>query len=193
MPRPVSYQRDDILQRAVQVFWRQGYLGTSVKDLVAATRLQPGSLYSAFRSKQGLYRAALDCYFEASLRDVRRILQGPGSPLARVRALFNHLCEACERDPDGRGCLLVNALVQMPVDDDELAARLAAMFAAMEAEFVRVLEEARRCGELGEEKEPQACARLLLTGLYGLRVYQRGRPSLDELRQVVNDLLDALR
>ena len=62
MARPAQYDRDKILDKAMQTFWEHGYHATSISDLVEATRLQPGSLYAAFESKRGLFLAALDHY-----------------------------------------------------------------------------------------------------------------------------------
>ena len=62
MARPVSFDREQVLERATAVFWERGFCETSMSQLVDATRLQPGSLYAAFRSKEGLFLEALDHY-----------------------------------------------------------------------------------------------------------------------------------
>jgi len=192
MPRPASYQRDQILRRAIGVFWRRGYRGSSVKDLVAATHLQPGSLYAAFDNKRSLFHAAVECYFHDVLALQQRILCGEGTPLERLGRFFHHLCRECEQDDEARGCLLVNALLEAP-EDHELSDRLQAMFAEFEAEFVRVLEAARDSGELPVDSDPRAGARFLLTGMYGLRVCQKVGAGNGHARAVAERLIEALR
>jgi len=192
MSRPAGYPRDQILRRAMTVFWRQGYRGSSVKDLVAATHLQPGSLYAAFDSKRELFHAALECYFADVLSLQQRMLRGDGTPLERLGRFFSHLCRECEQDDEARGCLLVNALLEAS-GDGELAGRLRAMFAEFEAEFVRVLEQAREAGEIAAERDPRAAARFLVTGMYGLRVCQKLGSGPGHARAVADRLIDALR
>lgn len=55
MARPQAFDQQQVLQNAMELFWRQGYASTSVRDLTEATRLQPGSLYGAFKSKRQLF------------------------------------------------------------------------------------------------------------------------------------------
>ena len=59
MARPAQYDRDKILDKAMQTFWEHGYCATSMATLVQTTDLKPGSLYAAFESKQGLFLATL--------------------------------------------------------------------------------------------------------------------------------------
>ena len=55
---------DHALDQALDVFWRNGYEGTSIADLTAAMGINPPSLYAAFGNKSGLFRKALDRYIE---------------------------------------------------------------------------------------------------------------------------------
>lgn len=192
MPRPASFQRDQILRRAIGVFWRRGYRGSSVKELVAATHLQPGSLYAAFDNKRSLFQAAVECYFQDLLALQRRMLRGQGTPLERLDRFFRHLCRECEQDEEGRGCLLVNALLDAP-DDAELTDRLRQMFSEFEREFVLVLEAAREAGELPLDSDPRAGARFLITGMYGLRVCQKVGAVDGHARAFAERLIEALR
>ena len=57
--RARSFDQDAVLDRTVDLFARTGYEATSIDDVVAATGLHRGSLYAAFGSKRGLFRAAL--------------------------------------------------------------------------------------------------------------------------------------
>jgi TetR/AcrR family transcriptional repressor of nem operon len=57
--RTRSYDQDAVLGRTADLFARTGYECTSIDDVVAATGLHRGSLYAAFGSKRGLFRAAL--------------------------------------------------------------------------------------------------------------------------------------
>lgn len=60
MGRKRNFNQNDIIDKMVQVFIMHGYEGTSLDDLVQATGLLRGSLYSAFGSKQGMFIASLE-------------------------------------------------------------------------------------------------------------------------------------
>src|SRR3990170_350601 len=60
--RPRAFDPDAVLDRALEVFWRQGYEGTALSDLTAAMGINRPSLYAAFGNKEELYRKVLDRY-----------------------------------------------------------------------------------------------------------------------------------
>lgn len=192
MPRPIEFDRDDALRRAMSVFWRQGYHATSVKDLTAATHLQPGSLYGTFRNKRSLFIAALDAYFSGIRERIQSCLHSDESPLKRLRGFFDMLIEEMVCDPDNKGCLLVNTLLETPAEDAEINRRVSDMFAKVETEFGQVLREAQSRGELDASRDPEALARLLVAGIYGLRVYHKTRPDADKLHEIIDNLFYAL-
>ncbi len=192
MARPAEFDRQEALHSAMQVFWRQGYHATSVKDLVRATQLQPGSLYGAFKNKRALFLDSLDSYFEAIRAMIDEVLHSAEPPLVRIHRFFDRLMKDARRDPDVKGCLLVNTLLEIPAEDEEIIRRVASMFREVEREFRGVLQEALERGDLSPEKDPKALARLLLTGIYGLRVYNKTRPDASAMRSIVAALLSVL-
>lgn len=193
MPRPVKLDRNLALQAAMLLFWRAGYQQTSMRDLTEATHLQPGSLYGAFGSKRGLFLKALDHYSEGLRAFVAEVLKTDAPPLQRIQRFFDRLLEETDRDPDGKGCLLVSTLMETPRDEPEIAEHAARALRHVEATFVEVLEEARATGALAPDADPAALAKLLMTGIFGLRVYARLPASPETLRGIVDSLLSVLR
>ena len=64
MVRSKEYDRDDVLDKAVGLFWQQGYKASSVTDIVHATGLNTASMYKEFGDKDGVFEAALAHYRE---------------------------------------------------------------------------------------------------------------------------------
>ena len=75
--RPRAFDADEALDRALEVFWRQGYEGTAVSDLTAAMGINSPSLYAAFGNKEGLFRAVLDRYDEKRRDFLDKVLNAP--------------------------------------------------------------------------------------------------------------------
>ena len=62
MPHKPNYDRDELIVRARDLFWKRGWAGTSLKDLEAVLQMKPGSFYAAFGSKEALFALAMEKY-----------------------------------------------------------------------------------------------------------------------------------
>src|SRR5580658_6972995 len=75
--RPRAFDTEEALDRAMLVFWRKGYLGTSLSDLTNAMGIKRPSLYAAFGNKKSLFRKVLDRYFKGPSAYLNDALQEP--------------------------------------------------------------------------------------------------------------------
>ena len=192
MARPATFDQQQALENAMQVFWRKGYASTSMRDLTDATHLQPGSLYGAFKNKRNLFLESLDHYFSILQKQVETLLESGESPLSRIRNFFNQLLSQSSQDKELKGCLLVNTLLEIPADDEEINHRVNQMLSHVEKEFQKVLQDAQQQGELSTDNDPEKLARLLITGIFGIRVYNRMNPNEQFLKETVDNLLSIL-
>ena len=124
-------------------FWRLGYHKTSIRDLTTATQLKPGSLYGAFENKHRLFLRSLDYYADQLKRFVDSVLHSDKPPLVRIRLFFEHLLNEMADDPEGKGCLLVNTLLETPPEDEEINQRASQALGYVEQCFREVLAEAQ--------------------------------------------------
>lgn len=192
MARPVSFDREQVLGRATEAFWDHGYGATSISQLVEATKLQPGSLYAAFDSKQGLFLAALDFYATRSLQRLRGALDGAADPLQGIHRFFGQLVRASAESKRPRGCLLVNTVLEVGRHDPEVQARVKAHLAEVESVFVAALEKAQVQGLLAADRSPKSLARFLMITIWGLRVLSGVDADAKQARLVVEQALSVL-
>lgn len=192
MPRPPSYNQQQVLESAMQVFWRKGYATTSVKDLTDVTKLQPGSLYGAFKNKRNLFVHALDYYYEKLYKDIEQILKSEMPPLSRIRCFFNNFLNIVKEDKENKSCLLLNTLIELPSEDTEINLRVSAMFQQIEKLFIETLYEAQKDGTLARGLIPETIAKMLMSGIFGLQVYNKMQNGKDGLKQITNNLLSIL-
>jgi AcrR family transcriptional regulator len=181
--RPREFDLDNALDKALLVFWRNGYEGASIADLTDAMGINPPSLYAAFGNKEGLFRKVVDRYIEryAGFWEVAR-----SAPTAR--ATVEHLLRASvdfvtdESNP--RGCLMVRgALACSEAANkirDELVARRATGEAMLRERFERAISE----GEMSTKLDPADYARFIMTVLEGISVQAAGGTSREDLRKV---------
>src|SRR5256714_13652479 len=104
--RPREFDPDEALDRALQVFWRKGYEGTSLPDLTKAMGINRPSLYAAFGNKEALFRKALDRYAEGPAAYVREALNEPTARAVAERLLSGAI-DLVTNPRNPRGCLMV--------------------------------------------------------------------------------------
>ncbi|KPL28345.1 MAG: hypothetical protein AMJ72_03760 [Acidithiobacillales bacterium SM1_46] len=192
MARPAQFEREVVLEKAMEAFWNHGFCATSMADLVSATDLKPGSLYAAFESKQDLFLATLDYYGQRSTARIEKLLSEADSPLQGIRRYFRQLGAEAADPKAKRSCLLVNTVLELARQDKVVQKRVNRHFDAIEALFRRVLETAQAKGELSRDKDPKAIATFLMSNIWGLRVLGGTAPSPARARSVVNQLLQVL-
>ncbi len=191
MARPKEFEREEVLQKAMEVFWASGYEATSLQDLGTAMGIGRQSLYDTFRDKRTLYLEALRNYQDRSNAAVAKCLGEAVSPRAALRDFFHAVAEeplACKR----RGCLMVNAAVERQAQDDEVARIVASGQRGMEEVFRNALERARRLGEISQDARPESLGRYLGSALLGLRVTAKSNPDPSILHDIADQILTAL-
>jgi AcrR family transcriptional regulator len=189
--RPREFDTDVALDKALHVFWRQGYEGASLTDLTEAMGISRPSLYAAFGNKEDLFRRALDRYSESGPgATIREAMSEPTARAVAQRLL--HGAAKCLTDPDNpRGCLAVQGALTCGDAagsiKDELCNRRAAGEAALRARFERAKTE----GDLPNDACPQALARFITTVQQGMSVQAAGGASRDDLMAVADMALKA--
>jgi TetR/AcrR family transcriptional repressor of nem operon len=193
MARPIQFEREDVLEKAMQAFWDHGYNATSMADLVKSTDLRPGSIYAAFDSKEGLFLAVLDHYGARSLIRIEHELAKADSPLEGIRSFFLKLGRDSAGEQAKRSCLLVNTVLELSRHNETVQIRVNRHLEAIEALFRHALEVAQGSGELSPDKDPNALAALLMTSIWGLRVLGGTTPVPARTKAVVEQLLTLLK
>jgi TetR/AcrR family transcriptional repressor of nem operon len=140
MARPREFDRDQVLEQAMELFWHYGYAGTSLEQLDRATKLKRGSLYNAFGDKRRLFLESLDRYGAQEIGAAVALLSGPGAAVKKVRALFMAAVGAVETGGDRRGCLLCNSAIELAPHDKAVEAKVVTHLGALRAAFHQALK-----------------------------------------------------
>ncbi len=192
MARPKEFDHDEVVDKAMAVFWAKGFEATSVQDLVDATGVNRGSLYNAFVDKAGLFDAAMDRYL--AVTPVLEILGDPESapPRATIERLFRFLVEDGAVDRENRGCLITNTAVELSPRDPAVAAKVAEALRGLEDALARLVIRGQAAGEIAPWHEARRLARFLVTSAQGMRVMARvgGDPAI--LRDTADAVLGHL-
>lgn len=192
MARPREFDEEEVLDAAVECFWRRGLEATSVRDLAEATGVNQPSLYNAFGDKRELFTQALERYAARSMRERIARIEQKHPPKDAIRAFFRELLSRTLSDPDRRGCLIVNSALEVAPHDAKLRTVIASYLGEIEVFFCRCLEQLKESGDLPPGVDPKDTARLFLGVLLGVRVAARAKPERALLEGMVRPALALL-
>lgn len=184
--RPRAFDRDVALDQALRVFWAQGYEGASIADLTAAMGLTPPSLYAAFKSKEGLFREALDRYITEEGAETGRAFVNAGNAYDAIRSF---LMDAANRftDPvNPRGCMISTAVLSCAPENRPAAAAAAALRSRTLGLFTARIQADIDGGELPATVNALTLARLYGAVVQGMSVQSIDGATREELIDVVN-------
>jgi AcrR family transcriptional regulator len=182
MARPRIFEEDDVLDRAMEVFWRHGYEGASMAELTKATDLNSPSIYAAFGSKRGLFDAVLKRYRERRAAYREHVLAGATAREVAERMLFGAI-EWLVDPKEPRGCLLIQAGLAAGTGNRDVPRALSTQRRGTRELLAKRFLRAQEQGDLPASADPAALARYLHMVFSGLALHAADGMSAAELRQ----------
>jgi len=182
MANKVKFERENVVRVASQLFWQKGFHATSTRDLQEAVNMRPGSIYSAFGSKEGLYSESLKDYTVQMKTQIEGFLSSADTVLGGLRAFVENVVIKTKDCSPSAICMLVKANSEFAEKDSnlyELSLELAAQF---EAYLTQLFTQAINKGELSNTLTAVEYARFFQVQFTGLRGYFN-RPGVEQLAQ----------
>ena len=180
-----QFDRKEVLDRAMALFWRRGYEATSIQDIVEATGINRGSLYSTFGSKQRLFLAVLDHYSDRFGQSLMDQLTGP-APRRGIERMLESIIERTSDPKWPRGCLNTNTSLECPNSGDEISRKIAERMGAQESAIYRVLRRAQAEGALDPARDARALARFFMGVAQALNVVNKALADPAILKDIMN-------
>ncbi|MDX2234401.1 MAG: TetR/AcrR family transcriptional regulator [Hyphomonadaceae bacterium] len=189
MARTREFDLTTALDQAMRVFWRKGYAATAMSDIYAATGLKPGSVYAAFRDKEGLFQQVFEHYagiFRATLPTDR---QG----LAAIRAWIELQAKLAAEDSDRAGCLIVNTVAEREAHSPATQAMAQGRMREIRDFFVRHLVIAAQSGELPPDTDIDLRADALVGTVVSIMTLGRAGADAATIHHVAEAALEPFR
>lgn len=191
MARPQEFDTNDVLHKAMTVFWHKGYEATSLSDLLDATGLSKSSLYGSFGSKRDLFLSAFDAYRNARAREMKYLLS-QGSAREAISIFFKSLFSELNGTSGGRGCMSINQAVELAYHDADVRSRVLDDLKSIEAGLHQAIKKGQVEGSILSKEDPHSLAKLLTISFPGLQVMARAGYESSELETAVNVVLKKL-
>ncbi len=171
-----QYDRNEVIDKSIELFWQNGFSGSSMQQVVQATGLKPGSIYHCFGNKEALFREALQRYAQKSFAHIRALLDTAPSV---GEGICQHLETLIQQSTGAHycGCFLIKTRLELAAEGNELHEFASAKLDEIETLFKSYLEK-----EFDETVSRQRAVSVMLH-IFGLRVYGYQKGSAERMRQ----------
>lgn len=168
MPKSALYDKEQVLQSALDLFWQKGYHGASMQDLVDGTGLNRSSIYNSFGDKFGLYLATLDYYSQLQNQQTHKIMVGSDSAIQVIRNLLMGPLESPEKQ--SAGCFWVSCTTEFAESDPTIHSKIIQNKERMVQLLANLVVQAQEEGDLSPDTNPQQTALYLFSSIQGMRL-----------------------
>jgi len=191
--RPRQYDPDRALADAAATFWRNGYGGTSLDDLVAATGMNRPSLYAAFGDKSDLYLKTLERYQRKSRSKTLELLADNPSLRVFLTRFYDGALEIYRAGgADARGCYSISTAPAQATVDPAVREFLDESIRGTDAFLAGVIGKARERGEIAARPDPAALAQIATATLHTIAVRSRAGASRKQLKSLAAAAIDLI-
>lgn len=192
MARNREFDPKEALEKAMMVFWKKGFVDTSIDDLVDATGVSRYGLYGEFGSKRGLFLASLDHYQDTAVKAFFGIIEQPGATLTEIREYFDKVLELYSQPAGKLGCLMCNSATEIAPHDKGVEKKVKSALNRMTAGFSAALMNAKNREEVRADLDTKQAADFLTGILLGVSVMVRSGASKQMISNTVEMSLASL-
>jgi TetR/AcrR family transcriptional repressor of nem operon len=190
MARPIGYDPQDVLTKAMNVFWTKGYEATSIQDIVKVTGLKPGSLYNLYGNKDGLFKAVLEMYADSALKEALNTLNKSDNPSHSIENFLNEVVAKSISNERTNGCLLVKTLLVVSHKDAKIQEYITDVFSKVETILKETLQKAINAKQT--KVDAVYFSKFIITTIYGAHVYYKSNHDRVALQETLEYLLKML-
>lgn len=190
--RPSSFNRADVIQQIMPLFWERGYHDISFNEISQETGLTRASLYNAFGTKESLFLEVLDAYFQEAPDHLLREVKEESCVGETLLAVLNNAAHMYSRDPKKRGCLSVNCMNELMGGDDALNLKVNTLYQGYKTRLKALIEQAIRQEELPKDTDSETTANMIFTFMNGLSVFSKSDSSEIQMNNMAQTFLKNL-
>jgi TetR/AcrR family transcriptional regulator, transcriptional repressor for nem operon len=194
MPRPRSKSRDDLISSAMGVFWENGFNATSMEDLVTASGVGRGGIYSDFGGKEDLFLACLEAYRARFADPAIQLLTSGSSGLKSIEDYFDYFITLHEKHGmPGPGCFIANTMTELAPNHLDVLRIVNEHSSQLKSAFANSLEQAAGSSDDQiDDVEISEIAEFLVTSSQGLWSYGKSISDVVILKRFKDTLLKLL-
>ncbi|TYP79374.1 TetR/AcrR family transcriptional regulator [Paenibacillus methanolicus] len=184
MARSKEFEEKEVLDKAMRLFWEQGYEKTSMTELVEHMGIHRRSLYDTFGDKHNLFLKAMDRFDDKISAALAGGVKGSKTASEALQFIFGFMIDGDEDSP--AGCLMVNSAVELAARDVEVDNKSTKSFTTAEHLLREIILWGQRDGEFTSTYDAEELAEYLHNVWIGLRVMARTSASKEKLHRITH-------
>ncbi len=192
MPRVKLFDEQEVLTKAMNLFWKQGYSATSIQELVAHLGINRASLYDTFGDKEQLFKKAFALYRKQNIDRISQLFQDQPNVKEGFSKLFTKAIDEAMLDTDRKGCFAVNNTTELVPNNESCLEILSSNRRDFENLFYEYLKKGQMKGQISEGKDLRALASFLLILYNGIQVVSKINTDKKELTDSVDVALSLI-
>lgn len=192
MPRTKTFQPENVLNRAMYLFWEKGYDNTSLNDLLKVMGISRQSMYDTFGDKKQLFLQVLGQYEKKMKESMNQLLISHDTSLNAIKGHFISTLATINLQPKRKACLMANTAMELAFQDDEIITKVKNYMEMYMKAFLHALTIAKNNKEITNEINLEATAKFLTTNLHGLGIMAKCGASEDDLNQIIEVTLSVI-
>lgn len=193
MARKKEFDEDELLNKAVNLFWSKGYHATSAQDLVDGLGINRSSIYNTYTDKKTLFTKSLRQYQAKNTNAVLAILNNADNAGEAIAGILHAVIKESQEDALTKGCFMVNTAVELSSHDKEIGDLVTENNQSVEDALTKTIEKGQHDGQFKTSVSALALARFIFSTISGLRVAARSGSNTQTLEDIVAVALSALR
>lgn len=186
--RPLSFDREDALTKAMLLFWRHGYEATSLNDLTTALGVKPSSIYSVFGDKKHLFLEAVAKYLSGPVTS-ESIIDHAVDGREAARGLLKAAAVGFTGQDTPAGCLLASSAISCSERANDVKEELAAIRRGIENQLLKKVKESVEAGQLPKDTAAEALASLTMAIIQGMSTLARDGATRDKLLGMIDAVM----
>jgi TetR/AcrR family transcriptional repressor of nem operon len=192
MARTKEFDEDEVLNKAIALFWDKGYNGCSMQDIVTGLGLSRSSIYETFQDKRQLFLESLKKYQRESMAELAKTLDSPAGIRQALFNIFESSLPEHLNDPVQKGCFMVNTATELASHDPEIAAIVEANRVGIEDILCKAIKKGQRNGQISSTLDARSMARFFFATLSGIQVSARSGADRRTLEDIIKVTLSVL-
>src|SRR5512145_1990274 len=176
MARQREFNKTEVIDRAIFLFWERGYEATSMRDLIDTMGISSSSLYTAFGDKRGVYLAVLEQFCELERQRIAQMAHDETTPEQFIERLFGSIETAVQSHPQTQGSLALNAMVEFGTRDPDVTQLLLNHYFGIAEIIAAVIKLGQQRGTVSRKPDPQDVAYTILSTLHGVATLKGVKP-----------------
>lgn len=188
MAKTAKFDRQEVIDKATNLYWKKGFHATSMRNLQDEIDMRPGSIYAAFGSKDGLFKETLRNYTDMTLSQLQQLSNEYDSPTDVLKAFVKAQVIDTQNDAPNGMCMLAKTIGELTEENQEIIDTTRNHLGEIVDAFIKLIAQGQARGEITKNKTVEDLASHVQIQIAGLRTYAKINRDKNMLNNKIEDI-----